>query len=177
MGLIMRTTTFRDLGRTIPMEILELFKNRKDNLYRRLRVPLTCSIQESFAPGRNSGIKDLLSILGRRRLMTFYLTARLDGLLTREETTGKGVVEIFSGRDDYLKRRYVFILPPYFSRLFQLFQLFRLFFFLCLLCCTMCTGMSLIETCFFFSLVQQRSSGGSACETAGSVRQDDIALR
>ena len=109
MGLVMRTTTYRDLGRTIPLEILELFQNRRDKLFRRIRVPLQCLIKESFAPGRSSGIKDLIAVLGRKRVMKFYLSARLDGLLQREENVGAGMVEVFEGRDDCLNRRDVVV--------------------------------------------------------------------
>jgi hypothetical protein len=109
MGLIMRTTSYNDLQRTVPTEIFELFKNRRDKLFRRIRIPLECKISESFAPGRPSGIKELVTIFGRKRLMKFYLEARLDGLLTREETVGKSMVEIFQNRDDFLNKREVIV--------------------------------------------------------------------
>ena len=89
MGLIMRTTTYRDLGRTIPMEILELFKNRRDKLFRRIRTPLEVKVHESFAPGRTSGISELIDIPGRKRLMKFYLTARLDGKHKIQKANGE----------------------------------------------------------------------------------------
>ena len=41
--------------------------------------------------------------------MKFYLSARLDGLLQREENVGAGMVEVFEGRDDCLNRRDVVV--------------------------------------------------------------------
>ena len=58
MGLIMRTTTYRDLGRTRPLEILELFKNRRDKLFRRIRIPMEATVTESFLPGRTYVISE-----------------------------------------------------------------------------------------------------------------------
>lgn len=107
MGLVRRTTVYEDLGRTIPRVIVESFVNRRDKLYKRVRSPLKCLSHEYFHPGRPAGLKEFVNIPGRRRVMRFYLDARLDGLLERTDVIGKGMTERFRGRDDRLRTRRV----------------------------------------------------------------------
>jgi hypothetical protein len=55
-----------------------------------------------FAHGSLFSVKELRIVRGERRDITFYATARLDGLLRREEVFGCKLTEYFIGRDDNL---------------------------------------------------------------------------
>ncbi|KAG7400563.1 hypothetical protein PHYBOEH_005086 [Phytophthora boehmeriae] len=102
-GLIARVTIFRDVGCTLPMEIREYFKNRKDKLESRTRFPFENKFEEYFAPGRMpEALKSRTEWIGYRREFQFYTSARPDGLVNREEEIQKRVVEHFDGRDDSL---------------------------------------------------------------------------
>ena len=105
MGLIRRILLEIWLHRA--RVIVETFVNRRDKLYKRVRTPLKCVSHEYFHPGRPAGLKEFLNIPGRRRVMRFYLDARLDGLLERVDVIGKGMTERFRGRDDNLRVRRV----------------------------------------------------------------------
>jgi hypothetical protein len=107
MGLLTRLTTFRDLMRTIPLEVREDFSSRKDKLYRRVRFPLKGTTHEYFLPGRKTGLKHCIDQPGRSLELLFYLTARLDGKTRRVEKIGRSITEYFENRDDYLNYRKV----------------------------------------------------------------------
>ena len=107
MGLVRRTTVYEDLGRTRPRVIVEIFVNRRDKLYKRVRTPLKCLCHEYFHAGRPAGLREFINIPGRRRVMRFYLEARLDGLKERVDVIGKGMTERYEGRDDRLRVRRV----------------------------------------------------------------------
>ncbi|RLN66263.1 hypothetical protein BBJ29_006432 [Phytophthora kernoviae] len=102
-GLIARVTIFRDVGCTLPMEIREYFKNRKDRLESRTRFPFEGKFEEYFTPGRMpEALKSRTEWIGYRREFQFYTSARPDGLANRKEDIQKRVVEHFDGRDDSL---------------------------------------------------------------------------
>jgi hypothetical protein len=102
-GLIARITIFRDVGCTLPVEIREYFKNRKDRLESRSRFPFEGKFEERFSPGRiPEALKSRTEWIGFRREFHFYTSARPDGLVNREEEIQKRVVEHFDGRDDFL---------------------------------------------------------------------------
>lgn len=109
MGLVFRVTTYKDLARSIPVKVEEHFRNRRDKLYCRERRPLERETRELFAPGRQSGLAQLINVPGRQRCMRFYLNARLDGLSERVESIGRGIVEHYEGRDDCLRFREVVV--------------------------------------------------------------------
>lgn len=62
-------------------------------------------LQEYFAPGSLFSVKDMHSVRGERRVINFYHSARLDGLMRREERAGMKLMEFFTGRDDRLVYR------------------------------------------------------------------------
>ena len=104
-GMVSRLTVFKDVDRTVVKESVESFVNRRDKLTKRVRKPLERMVHESFDPGRPSSLKYLIEWAGKRREMHFYVNARLDGLLCREEDMGKKIVEKFEGRSDNLTYR------------------------------------------------------------------------
>ncbi|OQR93206.1 hypothetical protein THRCLA_22330 [Thraustotheca clavata] len=107
-GMVMRVTQYRNRARTLPIEIRELFKNRKDKLQLRIRYPLEGKYEEHFLPGRlPEALKSRTEWSGFRRELTFYTSARSDGLVKREEIIHKHITETFEGRDDYLVHRSV----------------------------------------------------------------------
>lgn len=102
-GLVTRITLFRDSLCTMPSEIREYFKNRKDKLECRKRFPFEGKFEEYFAAGRlPEALKTRIEWLGYRREFQFYTSARPDGLVTRHEEIQKRMTENFDGRDDFL---------------------------------------------------------------------------
>lgn len=102
-GLVTRVTLYRDNACTLPIEIREFFKNRKDKLESRRRFPLESKFEEHFAPGRlPEALKARIEWIGYRREFQFYTSARMDGLMNREEFIQKRTMEHFDGRDDFL---------------------------------------------------------------------------
>jgi hypothetical protein len=107
-GLVMRVTLFRDTLCTLPVEIREYFKNRKDKLECRKRYPFEGKFEEYFAPGRMpEALKARTEWIGYRREFLFYTSARPDGLVKREEDIQKRMTEYYDGRDDLLVYRSV----------------------------------------------------------------------
>lgn len=86
-------------------QVRESFQRRKDKLRERRVLPKDDTTIEFFNPGSSFGLKDILTVRNRHRIMNFYPNARLDGLLRREEYQGKKIIETFSGRDDNLVYR------------------------------------------------------------------------
>ncbi|GAB9464868.1 hypothetical protein Gpo141_00002292 [Globisporangium polare] len=102
-GLVTRITLYRDNACTLPIEIREFFKNRKDKLESRTRFPLESKFEEHFTPGRlPEALKARIEWIGYRREFHFYTSARMDGLVKREEFIQKRTMEHFDGRDDFL---------------------------------------------------------------------------
>ncbi|ETV99093.1 hypothetical protein, variant [Aphanomyces invadans] len=107
-GLVLRITQFRNVARTLPVQVREVFKNRKDKLHLRIRYPLEGKFDEHFLPGRvPEALAKRTEWSGVRRDLGFYTSARMDGLVTREEVIHKRIVEVFQGRDDFLVGRSV----------------------------------------------------------------------
>ncbi|KAJ0405407.1 hypothetical protein ATCC90586_009446 [Pythium insidiosum] len=102
-GLVLRITAYRDSSCTLPVEIREYFKNRKDKLESRRRYPMEGRFEEYFGPGRQpEALKARLEWIGYRRELHFYTSARMDGLVKREEHIQKRMAEYYEGRDDCL---------------------------------------------------------------------------
>ncbi|RQM29382.1 hypothetical protein B5M09_004398 [Aphanomyces astaci] len=98
-GLVLRITQFRNIARTLPVQVREVFKNRKDKLHLRVRYPLEGKFEEHFLPGRvPEALATRTEWSGFRRDLGFY---------TREEVIHKRTVESFEGRDDFLVGRSV----------------------------------------------------------------------
>ncbi|KAH9109504.1 hypothetical protein AeMF1_015421 [Aphanomyces euteiches] len=107
-GLVLRVTEYRNAARTLPVVIREVFKNRKDKLQVRVRYPLEGMFEEHFLPGRlPEALSTRTEWSGFRRHLTFYTSARMDGLVERNETIHKRMAETFEGRDDFLIARSV----------------------------------------------------------------------
>jgi hypothetical protein len=62
-------------------------------------------VQEYFDAGSTFGLKDMLTIKGEKRVINFYHSARLDGLMQRTELMGTKIIETFCNRDDFLAYR------------------------------------------------------------------------
>lgn len=62
-------------------------------------------VQELFGRGSLFSVRELRTVRGERREITFYPAARLDGLLRRVEIFNCKLVEHFVGRDDHLVYR------------------------------------------------------------------------
>lgn len=107
-GLVLRVTRYRDSACTLPVEIREVFKNRKDKLEARARFPLESRFEEHFGPGRvPEALKTRIECVGYRRELHFYTSARTDGLRAREEVVQKRMLEHYENRDDLLVFRSV----------------------------------------------------------------------
>ncbi|GMH37248.1 hypothetical protein BSKO_05121 [Bryopsis sp. KO-2023] len=106
-GMMERVTMYKDEERMVVTEIREHFCRRKDNLRERKVYPMKETTIEYFDPGSSFGIKELLVIRGEKNVMDFYHTARLDGLIRREEYIGTKMIETFQDRDDRLVYRSV----------------------------------------------------------------------
>jgi len=68
-------------------------------------------MEEHFLPGRSGSLKQWTEWLGQRRLLKYYVTARLDGLSSRSETFGRKITETFADRPDHLLYRSVTLSP------------------------------------------------------------------
>lgn len=107
-GLTLRVTRYRDSACTLPIEVREVFRNRKDKLELRVRYPLESKFEEHFGPGRlPEALKARIEWIGYRREFHFYTSARMDGLVKREEFIQKRTLEHFDARDDNLVFRSV----------------------------------------------------------------------
>jgi len=104
-GLVNRLTIYSDRARTMPAEVREYFKNRRDKLYLRVRYPMSLRVTEYFLVGRVSGLKMIDEITGRSYDIQFYVESRLDGLLRRREIQGERITETYVDREDLLESR------------------------------------------------------------------------
>ncbi|CAN0415525.1 unnamed protein product, partial [Ectocarpus sp. 12 AP-2014] len=111
-GTTMRLTLYKDRRCTIAKEIREVFVNRADRLYSRVRFPLEGKVSELFRPGRANSLRNLVTWSGRRRELYFFVEARLDGLVSRVEDIGKKVIQTMQGRTDRLTYRSVNVMSP-----------------------------------------------------------------
>ncbi|KAI8817432.1 uncharacterized protein EV422DRAFT_622654 [Fimicolochytrium jonesii] len=105
-GMVSRTIFFADDTIGFNGEIREIFRNRRDKLRERIRIPYEGRIHEFFDPGRPSGMKEHIIIDDRTKEMHFYGSARFDGLVKRVDETIK-VIEHFTDREDRLVYRSV----------------------------------------------------------------------
>eukprot|EP00803_Ostreobium_quekettii_P006145 evm.model.scf_58.17 EVM.evm.TU.scf_58.17 scf_58:148652-165934(+) len=106
-GMVERLTRFEDEDRTVVVEMMELFRRRKDSLRERRVYPQKETSIEYFNPSSSFGLKQLLVVKGEKHIMHFYHTARLDGLVCREEYLQRKMIETYTGRDDRLVYRSV----------------------------------------------------------------------
>mmetsp|Transcript_46212 Transcript_46212/g.88190 ORF Transcript_46212/g.88190 Transcript_46212/m.88190 type:complete len:1493 (-) Transcript_46212:386-4864(-) len=104
-GKVSKLTIFLDLERTKVQEVREVFARRKDRLRERHIFHLDDKTQEYFDPGSSFGLKEITTVKKKERLMHFYKSARLDGLVTRKEEFGLKLTEHFEERDDRLVYR------------------------------------------------------------------------
>ncbi|XP_045662820.1 dynein regulatory complex subunit 7 [Ursus americanus] len=108
-GLVCRLTTYEDLECTMTLEIKEWFQNREDTLQLRHINKSTGLNIDYFKPGHPQALrvhayKSMQPEMDR--VMEFYETARVDGLIKREETP-KTMTEYYRGRSDFLSYRHV----------------------------------------------------------------------
>ncbi|KAK7232184.1 hypothetical protein SO694_00030049 [Aureococcus anophagefferens] len=106
-GMTVRLLIYKDAARTVVKECRETFLNRRDKLSHRVRFPLEGKLIEEFLPGRVFSLRQLVEYTGRRRELYFYVTARQDGLVCREDDIGHKIIERFEGRPDQLVYRSV----------------------------------------------------------------------
>ena len=107
-GLTQRLCTFADKACTLKEEERETYLRRRDKLSERITYPLKSNAKlERFDPGSSFGIKEAYTVPDKERVMHFYTSARLDGLVKRVEVFGQKMMETFSGRDDNLVYRSV----------------------------------------------------------------------
>eukprot|EP00635_Sarcinochrysidales_sp_CCMP3193_P007075 CAMPEP_0118917042 /NCGR_PEP_ID=MMETSP1166-20130328/16959_1 /TAXON_ID=1104430 /ORGANISM="Chrysoreinhardia sp, Strain CCMP3193" /LENGTH=703 /DNA_ID=CAMNT_0006857059 /DNA_START=352 /DNA_END=2463 /DNA_ORIENTATION=+ len=104
-GLASKLITYNDTLRTIAVEIREKFLHRRDKLLGRVRYVAECRVVEEFAPGRAFSLSRLTEVNGYRRTVEFYVSARQDGLVRRDDLIGCKIVEYFRGRADRLTYR------------------------------------------------------------------------
>ncbi|CAM9372592.1 unnamed protein product [Chrysoparadoxa australica] len=104
-GMVLRLTLFKDRYRGIIKETRELYVNRQDRLRHRVRYPITGRIYEAFYPGRPLSLKSIDEWTGHRRVLNFYVEARLDGLKKRTEDIGQKITEIYEDCPDGLVYR------------------------------------------------------------------------
>ncbi|XP_008066210.1 dynein regulatory complex subunit 7 isoform X2 [Carlito syrichta] len=108
-GLVGRLTTYEDLECTKILEIKEWYQNREDMLELRQIQKGTGLNTDYFKPGHPQALrvhsyKSLQPEMDRT--MEFYETARVDGLIKREETP-RTMTEYYQGRPDFLFYRHV----------------------------------------------------------------------
>ncbi|XP_029781495.1 dynein regulatory complex subunit 7 isoform X2 [Suricata suricatta] len=108
-GLVCRLTTYKDLECTETLEIKEWFQNRGDMLELRHINKSTGLNIDYFKPGHPQALRvhSYKSMQPETdRVMEFYDTARVDGLVKREETP-QTMAEHYQGRSDFLTYRHV----------------------------------------------------------------------
>uniref|UniRef100_A0A8C3WY03 Dynein regulatory complex subunit 7 n=1 Tax=Catagonus wagneri TaxID=51154 RepID=A0A8C3WY03_9CETA len=108
-GLVCRLTAYEDLECTKTLEVKEWFQNREDVLELRHVNKITGLITDYFKPGHPQALRvhSYTSMQPEMdRVMEFYETARVDGLIKREETP-KTMTEYYRGRPDFLSYRHV----------------------------------------------------------------------
>lgn len=110
-GMVERLILFEDPQCQSVKQCMEFFARRKDRLRKRLSLPKEETIVEYFDPGASFGLKETKSVKGEKRVMYFYHTARLDGLVERKEVLGTKITETFQDRDDRLVYRLVSYAP------------------------------------------------------------------
>ncbi|XP_036688335.1 dynein regulatory complex subunit 7 isoform X3 [Balaenoptera musculus] len=108
-GLVCRLTTYEDLECTKTLEVKEWFQNREDMLELKHINKVTGLNIDYFKPGHPQALRvhSYTSMQPEMdRIMEFYETARVDGLIKREETP-RTMTEYYQGRPDLLSYRHV----------------------------------------------------------------------
>ncbi|KAM6176196.1 dynein regulatory complex subunit 7 [Erethizon dorsatum] len=108
-GLVCRLTTYEDLECTKILEIKEWYQNREDTLELKHINNCTGLHTDYFRPGHPQAlwVHTYKSMQPENdRVMEFYETARVDGLIKREETP-KTMTEYYKGRPDFLSYRHI----------------------------------------------------------------------
>ncbi|XP_011920158.1 PREDICTED: coiled-coil domain-containing protein lobo homolog isoform X2 [Cercocebus atys] len=112
-GLVSRLTTYEDLECTNILEIKEWYQNREDMLELKHINKTTDLKIDYFKPGhphalRVHSYKSMQPEMDR--VIEFYETARVDGLIKREETAST-MTEYYQGRPDFLSYRHANFRP------------------------------------------------------------------
>ncbi|XP_011827209.1 PREDICTED: coiled-coil domain-containing protein lobo homolog isoform X2 [Mandrillus leucophaeus] len=112
-GLVSRLTTYKDLECTNILEIKEWYQNREDMLELKHINKTTDLKIDYFKPGhphalRVHSYKSMQPEMDR--VIEFYETARVDGLIKREETAST-MTEYYQGRPDFLSYRHANFRP------------------------------------------------------------------
>lgn len=110
-GLVQQITLFNDDNNEHAREIRSVFKHREDKLLRRFFFPMEERSHEYYAPGREQGVREFITVSNKQRMFKFDPSARQDGMVGRVETLGLKVVEIYQNRDDFLIYRSVTVDP------------------------------------------------------------------
>ncbi|XP_023065619.1 dynein regulatory complex subunit 7 isoform X2 [Piliocolobus tephrosceles] len=107
-GLVSRLTTYEDLECTNILEIKEWYQNREDMLELKHINKTTDLKTDYFKPGHPQALRvhSYKSMQPEMdRVIEFYETARVDGLIKREETA-RTMTEYYRGRPDFLSYRH-----------------------------------------------------------------------
>ncbi|XP_024089467.2 dynein regulatory complex subunit 7 isoform X1 [Pongo abelii] len=107
-GLVSRLTTYKDLECTNILEIKEWYQNREDMLELKHMNKTTDLKTDYFKPGHPQALRvhSYKSMQPEMdRVIEFYETARVDGLIKREETP-RTMTEYYQGRPDFLSYRH-----------------------------------------------------------------------
>uniref|UniRef100_A0A2I2YII0 Dynein regulatory complex subunit 7 n=1 Tax=Gorilla gorilla gorilla TaxID=9595 RepID=A0A2I2YII0_GORGO len=107
-GLVSRLTTYEDLECTNILEIKEWYQNREDMLELKHINKTTDLKTDYFKPGHPQALRvhSYKSMQPEMdRVIEFYETARVDGLIKREETP-RTMTEYYQGRPDFLSYRH-----------------------------------------------------------------------
>ncbi|XP_012927064.1 dynein regulatory complex subunit 7 isoform X5 [Heterocephalus glaber] len=108
-GLVCRLTTYEDLECTKILEIKEWYQNREDMLELKHINNSTSLHTDYFRPGhpRALHVHSYKSMEPENdRVMEFYETARVDGLIKWEETP-RTMTQYYQGRPDFLSYRHI----------------------------------------------------------------------
>ena len=73
--------TLQDDARTVPTEVREINRRRRDKLVERRAFPQRETSMESFFQGACGGLRNITVVKGEQRKMDFFPAARLDGLV------------------------------------------------------------------------------------------------
>ncbi|XP_004690301.1 PREDICTED: dynein regulatory complex subunit 7 [Condylura cristata] len=112
-GLVCRLTIYEDLACTNILEIKEWYQNREDKLELKHIHKTTGLNVDYFKPGHPQALRvhSYKSMQPEMdRIMEFYESARVDGLVKREETP-LTMTEYYQGRPDFLCYRHVNFRP------------------------------------------------------------------
>lgn len=109
-GLVCRISIANDNELKNIIEVQEIYKNRADKLEKKVHNLVSGWITEYFLPGRPQSLKEhsykaSSPVPESERILTFYDSARVDGLSKREESS-KELTETFVNREDFLSYRH-----------------------------------------------------------------------